>query len=59
MDLEAAKLGIGKAGRMARVGMVMCFVAACGLLLASLAQANAHTSTQFLNSRTLLADRPA
>lgn len=40
MDLNAAKLADGKASRLTRWSLLVCFVVASGMLLASLATAH-------------------
>ena len=53
MDLNAAKLANGKASRLTRLSLIVCFVLASGMLLASLATAQsmkAHSMTQSLST---------
>lgn len=44
MDLNAAKLANGKASRLTRLSLIVCFVLASGMLLASLATAQSMKS---------------
>lgn len=57
MDLRAADLADLKPNRLTRVSMMVCFVIASGMLLASLAMARGATSqtlvTGTLNSSSL------
>jgi hypothetical protein len=45
MDLNAANLADGKAGRLTRASMIACFVIASAMLLASLAMAKGSLGT--------------
>ena len=42
MDLQAASKLTGFSSQLAKVGALLCFVMACGILIASLAKASSH-----------------
>ena len=44
MDLNAAKLADGRASRLTKLSLIICFVVASGMLLASLATAHGAKS---------------
>ena len=54
MDLEATNAEDVRAGRITRVGMLLCFVVAGGMLIASLATAGGapKSSTQSITLRS-------
>lgn len=56
MDLNAAKLANGKTNRLTRLSLIVCFVLASGMLLASLATAQSmksQSTTQSLSTHAL------
>ncbi len=54
MDLNAAKLADGKASRLTWASLIICFVIASGMLLASLAMAHGRAPLHISASTTSL-----
>ena len=57
MDLQAASKLTGVSSQLAKIGALLCFVLACGILIASLARASSHEPVSPAHQTRIFATR--